>query len=198
MKRADIQKWAKIAAKATHIDLSPKPSRPLRIIDLPGVRDLERRLLIYGDSPGRREDMVATVSREIFGVCDYGTQFRFSDDASNDYLEYPEYSIKHQWRIFAARKEHEAQFKTGDHLTDDESAELMLEFGFDFFDDNGRPLRCTKLMSRPAEAAAKSLMGAHLPDIKRADLVHFEDALTRERDAFLAKRRKSKTVLVSS
>jgi len=190
MKRADIQKWAKIAAKAPYIDLSPKPSQPLRIIDLPGVRDLERRLLIYGDSPGRREDMVALVARELFGVCDYGTQFRFSDDASDDYVEFPEYSVEHQRRVYAARMQHEAQFESGNHLTDDEAAELMAKFNFDFLDDNGRPLRCTKLMSRPAEAAAKQLMGARLPDIKQAELVQFEDMLTRERDAFLAKRRR--------
>jgi hypothetical protein len=55
-------------------------------------------------------------------------------------------------------------------------------------DDRGQPLRCTKLMSRPAEAAAKGVKGK-LPD----GVMQWQDELMRERDAFLAKNRKYST-----
>jgi hypothetical protein len=67
---------------------------------------------------------------------------------------------------------------------------LLGLMGLDFSDERGQPLRCTKHLARAAEAAAMGIAG-RLPDGKAAELEKFEDGLTRDREAFLAKKRRA-------
>ena len=185
MKKADIYKWAKVAGGPLPV-VTHRQQRPIRIIDLPGVRVLEDRLLLSGRDRGHHEDMIALVSRDLFGVGHFELQFKTPDE----YRDLPSYAVREHLQLEKLWMVHENQFETGNDLTDDETVEVMARLGFDFTDDQGRPLRCTKFMSRPVEAAAKRIMG-RLPDREEIQIRKFEADLEKDRDAFLAKRRKA-------
>jgi hypothetical protein len=185
MKRADIDKWAKIAAGRSSAITDPK-KKPIRIIDLPGVRALEDRLLLSGRNSGYHEDIVALVTRELFGVGHFELRFKVPED----YQELSSFDVRKHVELERLLLIHESQFETGDNLTDGETVEVMSRLGFDFTDDVGRPLRCTKLMSRPVEAAAKGIMG-RVPDRDAIEIERFEADLEKARDAFLAKKRRA-------
>jgi hypothetical protein len=104
------------------------------------------------------------------------------------YWTLPDYNPE-KWRLHKLWEEYEYQFETGDDLTDDETLEVLARFGLDFSDDRGQPLRCTKLLSRAAEFAAKGIKGK-LPDRGEVQLAKFEESLTQQRDAYLANKRK--------
>jgi hypothetical protein len=184
MKRDDLQKWSQAAGRKSVSKPAVQKDSPFRVIDLPGVRDLERRLLLYGDDPHRVEDEVAHVARQLFGIDHQDTDFKVPEE----YWGYSENSIE-RGRINALYRIHEEQFETGEHLTDDEAMVILGRLGLDFSDDRGQPLRCTKLMSRPAEAAARGISGK-MPDRDVAGLTQWEDALKRDSEAFLTKKRK--------
>ncbi len=185
MKKADINKWAKVASGPLRI-VTERKKEPIRIIDLPGVRALEDRILLSGRARGYHEDIVASVSSELFGVSHFDLQFKIPEE----YRDLPSYKIRQQMELQRLSLVHESQFQTHDSLTDDETVSIMAQLGFDFTDDLGRPLRCTKLMSRAAEAAAKGIMG-RMPERGAIELKKFELDLEKARDAFLAKRRKA-------
>lgn len=168
------------------IDMGQKSQKePLRIIDLPGVRELEDRLLIYSGDQGRCEDLAALVSHSIFGIADRNTRF----EAPSDLASEMHYSVLARIEAGRLEYEHEANFGAGDDLTDDEIVEVMDDLGFDFRDDRGQPLRCTKLLCRAAEAAAKGIAGGRMPERSEAELTRFEDMLKRSRSDFLAAKR---------
>jgi hypothetical protein len=146
---------------------------PIRVLDLPGIRQLEDRLLLE-----MWHDLdVDRVCHDLFGITPSGL-FEMPDDFS-------ELSICERNRIGEAYEEYEKSFETGGGLTDDEEVKLLRSWGLDFTDDRGQPLRCTKLLSRVAEAAAKGIKGK-MPD----HTAQWESALTRDREAFFAKKRK--------
>jgi hypothetical protein len=89
-------------------------------------------------------------------------------------------------------REHEDQYLAGQQPTDDQMMAVLAMMGLDFSDERGQPLRCTKHLVRVAEAAARGTAGK-LPDREAAELEKFEDALTRDREAFLARKRSSMT-----
>jgi hypothetical protein len=154
------------------------------VLDLPGVRELEDCLLLYGNHPGRLEDEVDRVSRQLFGIAYQDTQF----DMPDAYWDLPEFSPE-RIKLDVAFDDYEEQFETGEELADDEAMEALKRLGLDFSDARGQPLRCTKRMSRPAEMAAKGVKGK-LPDRESAKLAQWEDTLAKDRDAFLTKKRK--------
>jgi hypothetical protein len=162
-----------------------KKVEPIRILDLPGVRDLEGSILLHRDDPGRIVHEVALVSQKLFGITQEDTRFEVPDE----YWDLPEFSPE-RVQIEEQYEAHEDQFETGNHLTDDETMELLAKVGLDFSDERGLPLRCTKQMARPAEAAAKGIKGK-LPDRAEVEVMQWTDTLTRERDAYLANKRKS-------
>jgi len=182
--KVGINKWAKVAGEPLPV-VTQRPNKPIRVIDLPGVRALEGRLLLSGRDRGRSEDMVASVARDLFGVGHFELQFTIPEK----YRDLPSYAVSELHELEQLREVHESQFETSDRLTDDETVEVMARLGFDFRDDAGRSLRCTKLMNRPVEAAAKGIMG-HLPDRGAIELKKFEADLEKARDAFLAKKRR--------
>jgi hypothetical protein len=132
MKRADVQKWSQAATSKTLSEVSKQQS-PLRVLDLPGVRDLEGRLLLYAGDPHRVEDEVARASRQLFGIGLRDTELEVPDE----YWNLPESSPERR-RIETLYAEHENRFETGDDLTDDEAMEILARFGLDFSDDRGQ------------------------------------------------------------
>jgi hypothetical protein len=135
----------------------------IRMRELPQIQTLERRLLLYGDDPNHVETLIEEASLELFGM-------RPSD---------PVY------------REHETKYLASQQPTDDMMMGVLLGLmGLDFSDERGQPLRCTKHLARAAEAAAMGIAG-RLPDGKAAELEKFEDGLTRDREAFLAKKRRA-------
>jgi hypothetical protein len=136
------------------------------VLDLPGVRELEDCLLLYGNHPGRLEDEVDRVSRQLFGIAYQDTQF----DMPDAYWDLPEFSPE-RIKLDVAFDDYKEQFETGEELADDEAMEALKRLGLDFSDERGQPLRCTKRMSRPAEMAAKGIKGKLPPGVGQARAV---------------------------
>lgn len=184
MKRADLKKWSEVAGTKSLAKLIPEKSAPLRILSIPAVSDLERHLLLYGINHPEVAREAARVCCELFGIEPSETDYKMPDK----YWTLPDYDSEKR-RLHNLWVEYEDQFETGDDLTDDETVKVLAGFGLDFSDERGHPLLCTKLFSRAAEFAAKGIKGK-LPDRGAVELVKFADSLTRERDAYLANKRK--------
>jgi hypothetical protein len=146
------------------------------------VRILERRLLIGRDSHGNPAPGIEDpFSQDVFGIVPSETWVYLP-------ANYDELPLHERLKADAAYDEHEDQFKTDD-MTDDEAVEHLLMLGLDFRDERGFPLRCTKILARAAEAAAKGICGARLPDREAAALEIFSSALQRDAAAFQARKR---------
>ena len=179
MKRADIQKWARVASPNANLR---SQSEAIRVRDLPGVRDLENRLLMNSRDRHRSEWDIATVCRTVFGIDPTEVDYHPPDH----YWELPENSPE---RIRMCEDYYD-QFDAHDGLTDDETVDVMMGLGFDFSDERGHPLRCTKAIARVAEAAVKGIVG-QMPDRQAATVENWGDALKREAEAFLVKKRRA-------
>lgn len=157
---------------------------PLRMLSIPAVSVLERHLLLYGaDHPETAREAIS-VCCDLFGIEPSETEY----EMPARYWTLSNYDPE-KIRFYNLSIDYENQFETCDDLTDDETAEVLKRLGLDFSDDRGHPLRCTKLFSRVAEFAAKGRKGK-LPDQGAIQLSKFEDSLKRQRDAYLANKRK--------
>jgi hypothetical protein len=163
---------------------------PIRVIDLRGVRDLENKLVLYSDRRGdlthECEAWCDDLCREIFGVATDDTEFVLPPE----YYELSELDHAY-WSILDARDRHEARFRTK-YLSTREQVDAFAPLGLDFADDHGDPLRCVKRFARPAEAAARNItgIGARMPERAQIAVQTFEDAITKEAQAFLTNKRK--------
>ncbi len=170
------------------IDVSSMKSRatPVRVLHLLGIRELEGHLYLHENRHGPlspdTEDLVDEISRNNFEITEFQTKFKFP----KEYEKFDQFS-KELWHTNNEHDKHEAQFET-EGLTDEETVEFFIDYKWDFKGDDGFPLRCTKLFRRQAEAVIKGIMGK-LPDLKLIDEKHMESTLTRDRDAFIAKRK---------
>jgi hypothetical protein len=187
MHRSHVQKWAKAVSSKpqTSKPAVPAVKKPIRVIDLPGVLKLEDQLLLYGQEPSRAEDAAAEVSRKLFGIADADVQFEMPDE----YETLPSHCVRERYAMEADLREYDEQFETGEHLMDVEMLEVLDEVGFNFRDDRGQPLRCTKFLGRPAEAAAKGIKGK-MPDLQLAGLTKWEAEIARSAEDFLARKRR--------
>lgn len=132
----------------------------LIIRDLPGIADLEVKLLLERNAyDGAAEDFCKAAALKLFGVW-----------------------VTEESEIFEQARE--ATFANHE-LADDEVMDVMMSIGIDFSNASGNPLRCTLGLAMSAEFAARGIAG-HLPD-QNAD--QFASNLERDRDAFMAKRR---------
>jgi hypothetical protein len=178
--------WLKLTGKANPKSPTSNVKGIYRVRDLPGFRELEDRLLIYGPAHGAMppdlENAINVLSERTFGVLHDETLFTLPAG----YDDLPEWSEK-RWQIDDAWESHERQFDTAE-ATDDEAVAILAKLGLDFMDERGQPLRCTKLMCRQAEAAAKGIMG-HLPDRAEADLSRFESSLEQAARQFMQDKR---------
>lgn len=171
---------------STNATTAGKPcGSPIRILELPGFREIEDKLLLYSSPRGilspELEDELNELSEKTFGILQVETLFELPDR----YRDLPDPS-EERFRIEVACYEFENQFETSD-ATDDEAVTALLTLGFDFRDDRGLPLRCTKQFMRQAEAAAKGIMG-QMPDLGAAEAETWGSAL--EQDARLHRQKK--------
>jgi hypothetical protein len=164
------------------------PTRPVRMRDVPGVADIERKVGLYSNARGELEhsleDRVNALCREIFGVSSPETEFQYPPDF--DHL-----SDEKRWPIEWQRDQHEEQFETATLGQADQVA-LLLRLGLDFSNGEGDPLRCLPHFARAAEAAAKQMKGftTKMPTQEEASNAAFEDKLAAEAAAFQRSRHK--------
>jgi hypothetical protein len=155
-----------------------KAHKPIRLADRACVLELEDVLLLHSGDEARIDDAVARVSRELFGIVPEDTFLYLPED-------YDKLPLLERMKVDHLFETYDESFETGDDLTDDENMEVLLRLGLDFSDARGQPLRCTKLLCRVAEIAAKGIKGK-LPD----QTEQWADEITRSRDTFLANKRK--------
>jgi hypothetical protein len=156
------------------------------MLDLPGFRDAEDKLLIYsstrGDIPPEMEEMLERLCLSTFGVTFAATKFEWPED----YWHFEADSLE-RYRIENWFEEHERRFETTD-LSEEEAVAVLKRLGLDFTDDQGHPLRCTRPLSRSAEAVAKGICGK-MPDRSAASLSSWENKMATDAQNYLRGRR---------
>ncbi len=131
----------------------------LIIRDLPGIADLEVKLLLERNAyDGAAEDFCKDEALKLFGVW-----------------------VTNESEIF---EQHIEKLFTGLSLFDDEVMAAFRTLGIDFSDERGQPLRCILGLAITVEMAARGIAG-RLPDTTE----QFANKLERDRDAFMARRR---------
>jgi hypothetical protein len=162
--KARFEEWRKLTGNAKPI-IANAVAAPIRILDVPGFREVEDNLLLYAPHLSTwPPDFVALfddLSKQTFGVTNKETLFENPD--------------------------HEDQFDTAE-ATDDEAVKILLQLGLDFRDEYGFPLRCVMLFCRQAEAAAKGTMGK-MPDRASIGLESWAKALKRDAEQYVRKKR---------
>lgn len=180
--------WDKVAAGI----LPPKPiaartptSPMVKVIRLTGFQQIEDKIrLAFGKQSHEVDDLVNVVSKEIFGITHNDTLFEPPRNYGQSVLPTQEdFEVEDRWDA------HEEQFETED-MTDEEVVEYLKPYGFDFADDRGQPLRCTKRFCRQAEAAAKGIMGK-MPDPATGSLDRLKNNLEEEARRFAQRKRRA-------
>lgn len=157
----------------------------LRVIDLPGFRDMEARLLL-GYMPGHPvspelDDALKALSRSTFGIIEDDVSFPDLDSIFDSLDEVGQEQFVELENRLAASFD-----RIGN--SDDDALDELKSLGVDFSDDRGWPIRCTPFFKWQAFAAATRLAG-ELPNIEEMGLKKIEVDLEREVKAFVAKRR---------
>ncbi|HVI27592.1 hypothetical protein [Hansschlegelia sp.] len=171
------EEWGKLSAT-----YKPKPRPMIRMIDLPAVRKLEDAVLLGRAQGSWAEEHADTASKELFGNTLADTQFRFpdcyfDDDAGDGLI------IETNGRY----DKHEAKFATTGK-SDADMCAVLKELGLDFTGMDGRPLHCTPLLARQAEAAARRIAGK-LPDVEDLSVRQWAANLEEAARAFQQKKR---------
>ena len=135
----------------------------LIVRDLPGIADLEVDLLLRRNEYDGVERDLAEKMAREL----FGTWWLDDHDERDDLLT--------SWM-----------------MADDETMQAMLTIGVDFSDERGHPLRCTLLLAGPAEIAARGIAG-QMPDQSQAVLDRMAFNLEREREAFIARKRRGQS-----
>lgn len=132
---------------------------PIPVRDLPGVEALERKLLWgltrRGPTSAEVDHEVNIVSQQLFGITRQDTEYSWPDG------DPPVRAIEDPWHVSDVERrylEYEQRFQTTG-LNDEDSVVVLRGLGFDFTNEHGRPLLCTTLLSRQAEAAARGDRG---------------------------------------
>lgn len=138
-------------------------NRPLRrLVKMPGVRDLESRLLLdtVGGGPpsGDFEFQRDYVLRKLFGITRNDTVFKTPDA----YVD-RELSRDEEWDLEDLQEEWELQLLAERLEWDEQRVEYLKLLGWDLADDDGKPLRITRYVCRVIEAATKGIAGT-VPD----------------------------------
>lgn len=134
----------------------------LRLIEIPAIRTLEDKLLLgttlHGPLPHTLDEPIRETSLAVFGIVENDTYFMLPANFNS----LPENSPE-RGKVEESYWDFEERFELDEDFTDDEMVETLLRLGVDMRDERGLPLRCTKLLYRQAEAAAKGIAG-RLPD----------------------------------
>jgi len=159
----------------------------LKVIEMPGFRELEDKFIIYsgpkGQFPYGVEDRAEQLSIDTFGIKASDTELK----TPPDYWDWPEISAERN-AFDEARERHDEQFETL-YLSDDEAMDYLLGLGVDFRNELGNPLKCISLFAVQAEAAAKGIAGK-LPEQSALELKRWESRVELEVKAYLAKKKR--------
>jgi PAS domain-containing protein len=124
---------------------------------MPGVRDLENRLLLDTvagvDLDGFKAECSSAL-RKLFGITRSDTIFKTPEAYANRKL-----SDDERYDLEDLREEWEGRFQTEDLGWDDHRVAFLKVCGWDLTDDNGQPLRITRYVCRVIEAVAKGIAG---------------------------------------
>ncbi|MGH0227912.1 hypothetical protein NKZ03_17625 [Sinorhizobium meliloti] len=179
------EEWKKLTGYAKSVEAKATPI-PLRVLDLPGIQQLEDKLLLYQSRSGRVPPEISLLIDELgkttFGITERDTRFEVPDD----YSTLPEWS-RERWEIDARYHAYEERFLTTEAI-DDEAVAILLGLGLDFRDKHGWPLLCTRHFRRQAEAAARGIMG-RMPDRAAVNLESWTKALERDAKEHMARKR---------
>lgn len=170
---------------------APKKQRPAvaRLIDLPEVRDLERRELLNSRSRVKSDyelnSRIDEVSRKHFGITERDTIF-ITEAALN--------AIKRRdpeegYELEQERDEHEEQFFCKPARTIEGQAKYLRSLGWDVMDDDGRPMQLLERFARQIEAAEKMLCGARRPDFDAIKNQNWDDKIAREARQFMSRKK---------
>jgi hypothetical protein len=167
-----------------------RAGQPFQMSIFPGIDVLEGNLLLAGRSKSSPlnsfGDQIDSVSRAAFGITRRETEFTFPSEYFAE--DTPESRIL----ILEARyRRHEEAFEAFHKSTDEECARHLLGMGLDFTRDGRVPLHCIWLLSRQAEAAAKGLFGAHMPNTEALSISRFENDFLAARNAWMRAKRQT-------
>jgi hypothetical protein len=180
------RQWAKLSSRP----YSKPLVRPLRMRDIPGILDVEDKILLYSNTRGEPDfatrDQVAALCKQVFGIDQKETEFQFPPG----FFELEE-TDPESWKVWNQYHEHEAPFETS-KLNPQEQVIRLRELGLDFSAENGQPLRCLPYFARAAEAAAKRMKSYNtkLPTQDEVSVSAFENKLAAEAEAFLKSKSK--------
>jgi|ERR1051326_1166512 hypothetical protein len=157
---------------------SKPPSVVVRLIDLPGMRDLEARKLMNDRArvdDDRDQDLLHRITEfsvKHFGINEWDTRFQFPEDFDQIERDHPyrAYDIEDE------RDDHERHFLNGNIPVQDHCSYLR-HHGIDLTDDNGQPIRLFDRFVRQAEAAIHHICGARMPDMEAVRNSNWEAAL---------------------
>lgn len=157
----------------------------IRVIDLPGFRDMEARVLL-GFAPGHPvspelEAALKALSKATFGIVRDDVSFPNLDSIFDGLDE-----ASQEQFVELENQLIETFEKVGN--SDEDALEALRALGVDFADDKGWPIRCTPFFKWQAFAAATKLAG-NLPNVEEMGLKKIQVDLEREAKAFVEKRR---------
>lgn len=127
---------------------APAPPAAVRLLDLPGFREFEDRILAH-DPRWPWHEYSDPLSIQTFDVA-YGETLYYEglepqDDWSADLV-----------RSFTqGKRDFENKLEVHRAVYDEDRIAILLRLGIDFRDDHGKPLRCTKAFCRQAEFAIR-------------------------------------------
>jgi hypothetical protein len=175
--KSRFAEWAKLTTTPAAV---PQLAM-VRVRDFPGVEQLERALL-FGfrgrELPAELQGFVDAISKQLFDIMPDDTEYQPPEDSH----------LQPKIFIQADRDDHDLDYETVD-MDPDQALEFLKRFGLDFSDSKGAPLLCIRFLKRPAEAAAKGMLG-RMPDRAQVSLDSFQNKLEAEREAFLSRRKK--------
>lgn len=141
----------------------------MRLLDLPGIRDLENLHLLndYAHVGIAEQDKLSNriddLSIKYFGIAESDTYYAFPDDFEELKRSKPEEA----YRLQDERDEFDARFFCAPNRPFGELLSYLDSRGWDLTNDNGGPLRLLERFARQIEAATRGLVeGACLPSVE--------------------------------
>lgn len=177
--------WASLTAS------SARPGS-IRLIDFPGMRDLEA-VKHLNDVARVREDFqlndrIDEFSRRHFGITEQDTRYVLPENIEQLRRVDPEkaYDLEDE------QYKYEEQFFCRPSETVDDQCAYLLALGWDMRDDSGQPMRLFERFARQIEAAVKGLVeGTRLPDLQAIRSANWETKLTEDARKYMSRKRSS-------
>lgn len=140
---------ARMTALWAGIDLQKNQRQPTKLLNLPGFRRFEDRVLA-GDPRWPWHEASDRLSSDTFDVTYNETLYL--DGYEPDQKEW---GFEAYGSFLQGRKDHELRFELSKAAYDEDRVAILLRLGIDFRNEAGQPLRCTKAFCRQAEFAIR-------------------------------------------